>query len=199
VLTYAPSPLKILEQVPYDPAPSKHGPHLGTEWWVSTDGVKWDRPWRDTPATLDWRIYFGHEPMRLHDRMLFLTSNQLYNVPPAQGAKPGQHQEVYSLPANRVASTGSDAPASFTGRPFVMPAGGMYLNYEHSGSLAVELLDGEGTVLAGYGRAEGALPAGSALAAPLRWAGRTGAELAGRTVRMRFHTAKARVYALDRD
>ncbi len=197
VLTYAPSPAKILEQVPYDPAPSKHGPHLGTEWWVSTDGVKWDRPWRDTPATLDWRIYFGHEPMRLHDRLLFLTSNQLYNLPPAQGARPGQHQEVYSLPADRIASTGSDAPATFTSRPFVMPAGGLYLNYEYSGALAVELLDAAGRVLPGYARSAGGLTAGSALAEPLRWAGRTGAELAGRTVRVRFHTERARVYALS--
>ncbi len=199
VLTYAPSPLNILEQVPYDPAPSKHGPHLGTEWWVSNDGVKWDRPWRDTPATLDWRIYFGHEPMRLHDRMLFLTSNQLYNVPPAQGARPGQHQEVYSLPADRIASTGSDAPATFTSQPVVMPRGGLYLNYEHTGALAVELLDEQGKVLPGYARAQGALPAGSELAAPLRWAGQTGAEIASRTVRVRFHTTHARVYALYHD
>ena len=196
VLTYAPSPSSVLEQVPYDPAPSKHGPHLGTEWWVSTDGVKWDRPWRDTPATLDWRIYFGHEPMQLHDRMLFLTSNQLYNLPPAQGARPGQHQEVYSLPADRIASVGSDAPATFTGRPLVMPAGGLYLNFEHRGTLAMELLDEKGKVLPGYARSENTIPAGSAMAAPLRWAGRTGAELVGRTVRVRFHTANARVYAL---
>jgi hypothetical protein len=196
VLTYAPSPLNVLERVPYDPAPSKHGPHLGTEWWVSTDGVKWDRPWRDTPATHDWRIYFSHDPMRLHDRMLFLTSNQLYNLPPLSGARPGQHQEVYSLPADRIASTGSDAPATFTSRPFAMPAGGLYLNYEHTGTLAVELLDESGRVLSGYTRADGAIPTGSMLAAPLRWAGRTGAEVAGRTVRVRFHTAKARVYAL---
>jgi hypothetical protein len=131
--------------------------------------------------------------------MLFLTSNQLYNLPPAGGARPGQHQEVYSLPADRIASTGSDAPATFTSRPFVMPAGGVYLNYEHSGTLAVDLLDQQGKVLSGYARTGGSLPAGSALAAPLRWAGRTGSELAGRTLHLRFHTAKARVYALYHD
>lgn len=199
MLTYAPSPLAVLERVRYDPASSNHGPHLGTEWWVSADGEKWERPWRDTPATLDWRTFFGHEPMRLHDRLLFLTGNQLYNIPPLQGARPGQHQEIYSLPADRVASIGSDAPASFTSRPFVMPAGGLNLNYEHNGSLAVELLDEQGKVLSGYVRSDGAMAAGSALAAPVRWSGRDGAELAGRTVRVRFLTAHARVYALYRD
>ena len=70
---------------------------------------------------------------------------------------------------------------------------------EHGGALAVELLDEQGKVLPGYARSEGALPKASTLAAPLRWAGRTGTELAGRTVRMRFHTANARVYALYHD
>jgi hypothetical protein len=199
VLTYAPSPFNVLERVPYDPYPSKHGPHLGTEWWVSNDGVKWERPWRGTPATLDWRIYFGHEPMRLHDRMLFLTSNQLYNLPPAHGARSGQHQEVYSLPADRIASAGSDSPAVFTSRAFAMPASGLFLNYEHAGTLAVELLDEQGRVLPGYGRSDGFLPAGSAIAAPLRWSGQPGGDLAGRTVHLRFHSEKSRVYALYRD
>jgi len=196
VLTYAPSPFNVLERVPYDPYPSQHGPHLGTEWWVSTDGVTWERPWRGTPATLDWRIYFGHEPMRLHDRMLFLTSNQLYNLPPVHGARPGQHQEVYSLPADRVASAGSESPASFTSRPFPMPAGGLFLNYENDGTLAVELLDEQGRVLPGYEKSSGVLPAGGAVAAALQWSGRTGGDLAGRTVRVRFHSEKSRVYAL---
>jgi hypothetical protein len=196
VLTYAPSPAKVMEEVPYDPAPSKHGPHLGTEWWVSADGVKWDRPWRDTPASLDWRIYFGHEPMRLHDRLLFLTSNQLYNLPPAQGARPGQHQEVYSLPLDRIASAGSHAPASFTSRPFVLAAGGLSLNYESEGRLAVELLDASGRPVEGSALE---LPRGGAIAAPLRWDPRVTAALAGREIQLRFLTEKARVYALYYD
>ncbi len=196
VLTYAPSPAEILTQVPYDPAPSKHGPHLGTEWWVSTDGVKWDRPWRDTPATLDWRIYFGHAPMRLHGRLLFLTSNQLYNVPPAQGARPGQHQEVYSLPADRIASVGSDASATFTSRPFALPAGGLFLNYENKGRLAVELIDASGQPVAGR---TVELPRGDAIAAPIRWDRAVAPVPDGRELRLRFRTENARVFALYRD
>ena len=53
--------------------------------------------------------------------------------------------------------------------------------------------------MSGYSRADGTLPTGSMLAAPLRWAGRTGAEVAGRTVRVRFHTPNARIYALYRN
>ena len=100
------------------------------------------------------------------------------------------------MPADRVASIGSDAPASFTSRPLVMPPGGLYVNFEHSGALAVELLDDHAKVLPGFARSEGAIPAGSALAAPLHWAGKNGADLAGRTVRVRFYTENARVYAL---
>jgi len=198
-MPYAPSPFNVLERAPYDVYPSKHGPHLGTEWWVSADGVKWERPWRDTPATLDWRIYFGHAPMRLHDRLLFLTSNQLYNLPPDHGARPGVPQELYSLPLDRIASAGSTAPASFSSHPFVMPAGGLVLNYENTGALAVELLDERGNPISGYTRENGVLPRGGAIAHPLQWGPRTGAELAGRPVRIRFHTQETRVYALYRN
>lgn len=205
VLTYAPSPELVLERYPYDPYPSKHGPHLGTEWWISDDGVKWERPYRNTSATPDLRIYFNHAPLVRNNRLLFLTSNQIYNLPQPSGtprrngAAPGKPMEVYSLPVDRIASAGSVAPASFASQSFAMPAGGLFLNYEHRGGLAVELLDAQGRVLPGYGRADGTLPAGSALAAPVRWSGRTGAELAGRPVRLRFYTENARVYALYHD
>lgn len=192
-MTYAPSPFNVLERTPYDVYPSKHGPHLATEWWVSADGMKWERPWRDTPATLDWRIYFGHAPMRMHDRMLFLTSNQLYNLPPDHGARPGTPQEVYSLPLDRIGSVGSHALASFTSRPFVMTSGGVSLNYENEGRLTVELVDAAGKVVSGTAQE---LPRGSEIAGPLRWGTRVAAEIAGREVRIRFHTEKARVYAL---
>lgn len=205
VLTYAPSPANIFDKYPYDRRPSKHGPHLGTEWWVSDDGVKWERPYRTTPATPDLRIYFNHAPLVRNNRLVFLTSNQIYNnvpaenAPPRHGAPDGTPMEAYSLPVDRIASAGSVASASFASRPFKMPAGGLFLNYEHDGSLAVELLDEQGRVLRGYGRADGQLPKGSALAAPLRWSKRDGSELAGRTVRVRFHTTNARVYALGQE
>jgi len=205
VLTYAPSPPNIFEQYPYDRRPSKHGPHFSTEWWVSDDGVNWERPYRHTPATPDLRIYFNHAPLIRNNRLLFLMSNQIYNhvppenAPPRHGAPPGTPMEVYSLPIDRIASTGSQAPASFASLPFTMSAGGLYLNYEHHGSLAVELLDDRGRVIPGFTREEGRLSAGSALAAPLLWSGRDGAEFAGRTVRVRFHTENARVYALSHD
>lgn len=205
MLNYAPSPALVLERNPYDPYPSKHGPHLSTEWWLSDDGVKWERPYRDTPATSDLRIYFNHAPLVRHNRLLFMMSNQIYNFPPFggesgfHGARPGKDMEVYSLPVDRIASAGSEAPARFTSKTFVMPAGGLRLNYEHKGALSVELLDEQGRVVRGYSKNENSLPAGSRLAESLRWGDRTGTELAGRSMRLRFHTENARVYALYHD
>jgi hypothetical protein len=45
VLTYAASPL----------TPRKHGPQLGTEWWVGDDDAHWERPAREVNATVSAR------------------------------------------------------------------------------------------------------------------------------------------------
>lgn len=82
IMFYAVAPPNFLATFPYDaPGNATHGPHVTTEWIVSSDLQHWERPFRNVKATENWRIYFSHAPLVLHDRMLFLTGNQIYNFP----------------------------------------------------------------------------------------------------------------------
>jgi len=195
-MRYAPSPFNVLERYPYDPYPSKHGPHLDTEWWLSADGEKWDRPFRNQPAARDWRIYFGHAPMRLHDRLLFLASNQNYNLPPDHGAREGQNLEIYSVPIDRIAGVVLGPEGEVITPEFSMPAHGLALNYRHKGRLQVALEAPDGAPLADYTLGHGSVPPGDAVAQPLVWGGRDGGALAGRKVRLRLVGRDAKIFAL---
>ncbi len=194
VMWYAAAPPAFLDRFPYDPYPSKHGPHVRTEWIVSSDLKTWERPFREVKAAEDVRLYFMHAPLVLHDRMLFLVSNQNYDYPLEGGAKPGQNNEIYSLPIDRVISANGAGRASFTTKPFVMPKVALHLNAE--GALAVEALDADGRVVRGFEKAKNVLSNLDELHHKLKWNGAETAALAGQTVRLRFHLQNARVYSL---
>jgi hypothetical protein len=194
IMWYAAAPAGFLDRYPYDDYPSKHGPHVSTEWLVSSDLKRWERPFRGFPATRDLRLYFTHAPMVLHDRLLFLVSNQNFNYPHYHGARPGQNLEVYGLPLDRIVSAGGGAGASFSTRPFRMPEAPLHLNAE--GDLAVELVDEAGRTVPGYERTACALSRMDAMHHRLSWSGRPTSALAGRTLRVRFHLGGARVYSL---
>ncbi|MGH9842545.1 MAG: hypothetical protein ACREEM_27705 [Blastocatellia bacterium] len=195
VMFYAVAPPPFLATFPSDaPGNATHGPHVTTEWIVSADLRRWERPFRNRKATEDWRIYFAHAPLMLHDRMLFLTGNQIYNFPPQQAARPGQNNEIYSVPIDRIVSASGSSGASFSTKPFVMPKDALHLNA--AGSLAVEVLDASGQVIRGFEKAKNSLSNLDELHHRMQWNGADTTALAGQTVRMRFHLQAARVYSL---
>ena len=74
VLNYAASAL----------TPRKHAPQLDTEWWVSRDGLKWERPYRDVNAVGDsfpGVVCITHNPLLIDGMVLFHTGNQLLGIP----------------------------------------------------------------------------------------------------------------------
>lgn len=192
LMTYAPSPDNVIRRFPYGPPPSKHGPHVKAEWIVSADGEHWERLYRreEHRATKDVRIFFFHEPMILHDRLLFLIGNQsyihqqIYEGDPVAGALPGQNLEVYSLPIDRIAGAAGPAGGTFATKPFVCPEEPLHLNV--NGAVRVEVLGEDGTVMPGFER-QLCVAEGDRLHAPLTWNGHTTAALAGSTIRLRFH------------
>ena len=130
----------------------------------------------------------------LHDRLLFLTANQLYNFPPEHGARPGQNNEIYSVPLDRIIGAGAGAGASFATKPFVMPPNALYLNA--AGALAVEILDAKNQVIRGFEKEKNVLAKLDELHHRLKWNGADTTALTGQTVRLRFHLEAARVYSL---
>jgi hypothetical protein len=174
---YAASPL----------TPGKHGPHLTCEWWVSADGTRWERPWRGVDAHGDAAYAVKMAPMWFGKEMLFWVSGQ-----------------VLGLPAYRVASIASRSNAEFSSRAFEMPAQMLLLNASvpegrglfNQAYVTVELQDEMGRAIPGYEHDKCILKGVDDIRIPLQWGTRTGKELAGRKVMLRFRLRSAHIYAV---
>lgn len=209
IMYMAVAPTTFLRAFPYDAPPSLHGPHVTTEWIVTSDLLHWQRPFRGIPATDDVRIYFMHEPMELHDRLLFQVPNQIYanhvtNPIPAGavrrgpaavvGANFGQNIEVYSVPQDRIAGVKCSGSSSFTTKAFVCPPGPLHLNAQ--GTVAIEVLAEDGRLLPGFEGTRCQLSDVDALHAKLQWGDHDSRALAGRKIRLSFRAASAVVYSV---
>ena len=174
---YAASPL----------TPDKHGPHLACEWWVSADGINWQRPWRKVAAQGDAPYPIKMTPMWFGREMLFWL--------------PGQ---VWGLPEYRVAAVGSQSNAEFSSAAFSMPGTTLLLNASvpsghglfNQAYVQVELRNERDNVIPGYERDKCLLQGIDDSRIPLRWGDKMGEELTGKKVSLRFHLRSARIYAL---
>ena len=174
---YAASPL----------TPDKHGPHLTCEWWVSADGINWQRPWRSMAAQGDAPYPIKMTPMWFGREMLFWVGG-----------------EVWGLPEYRVAGIGSRSNAEFSSSVFSMPDHTLLLNAAvpgghglfHQAYVQVELRDERNKAIPGYERDKCLLQNIDETRIALRWGDKTGKELAGRKVTLRLYLRSARIYAL---
>ena len=167
--------------------PDVHGPHLGCEWWVSADGVRWNRPWRDVDAHGNAPYPVKMAPMWFGREMLFWTSGV-----------------VMGLPEYRLASIGARSNAEFSSRAIEMPDRPLLLNASvpigrglfNQAYVAVEIRDASGNVIPGYEYDKCILQGVDDTRIPLSWEGRDGTELAGQKVQFRFYLRSARIYAI---
>ncbi len=201
MLNYAASPGAANVRHPH----SKHGPHLGTEWWVSTDGLAWRRPFRDVFAAGEASGTVSHTPITIGGRHVWLY-----------------HDGVFGLPEDRLFFAGALANCEFSTPLFAMPTRPLVLNAEFGydghpargmrgqGYLMAELRDEAGAVIPGFerercllhdvdGPARRLYQTDRGLATRLHWQGRLTRELAGRRVTLRLYLRDARVYALGED
>ena len=182
VLNYAASPL----------VPRKHGPQLDTEWWVSHDGLRWDRPYRDVNAVGDafpGVVNITHNPMLIDGLLVFHFGNQLL----------GMKQD-------RISYVGARASAEFSTAPFPVPAADLCLNAtipsptrEYAAQQAYVMAavwDDHGRVVPGFEAEKCLIQNSDRVDAPLRWNQKSARELAGRTISLRFYLRSANVYAV---
>jgi hypothetical protein len=181
VLNYAGSPL----------TPLKHGPQLDNEWWTSPDGLRWERPAR------------GINVLGVFPAIPRLESNPL--VSDSMIVFP-RGKMLLGLEIDRISYIGARANGEFSTRPFVMPEADLLLNAASpaperpfAGKQAyvmVAVVDASGTVLPGFEATKCVFTERDAVDLPLRWDGKSARELAGRTVRLRFHLRSANIYAV---
>ncbi len=182
VLNYAASPL----------SPGKHGPQLDNEWWVSQDGLRWERPARGVNA-LDvfpqlLRLDTTH-PLVVGGQILFPKGDRLLG-----------------LPADRITYVAARANAEFTTRRFEMPRGDLLLNAavpsldrpfaRDQAYVMVAVLDEAGTVIPGFEAQKCVIHGEDRPDIPLRWGDASAGQLAGRKVRLRFMLRSASIYAV---
>ncbi|MCL5271249.1 MAG: hypothetical protein M1457_12035 [bacterium] len=181
-LNYAASPL----------TPRKHGPQLDTEWWVSRDGLTWDRPYRGINAlgaAFPGYPCITHNPMMIDGMLLFHFGNQLF----------GMKQD-------RISYVGARANGEFSTPPFSMPDADLRLNAAAPSPdrafaagqayVMAAVLDDKGKIVPGFEPGKCVIQNADAIDLPLRWNGKSARELAGRNVRLRFFLRGANIYAV---
>lgn len=173
---YARSPLMIGE----------HGPHISCEWWVSHDGLRWQRPARDMHVG----VFTTCTPFVVEDRLCFLEYNTMRR---------------YSTPIDRITWVGSQSNAEFSSRLFEAPERPLTVNIESgTGTLLpdqdyvmVEVRQPDGHVIEGYEREKCVFIDVDGTALPLRWGEKDTTGLVGRDVCLRFYLRDARIYAVN--
>ena len=198
MLNYAASPELANTRYPW----SKHGPHLGGEWWISDDGFQWRRPFREVHASGEANGIVRHAPMYYDGQLLWIYSDG-----------------IYGLPENRIFYAGSFASAAFSTPSFVLPESPLALDAAfgfHSqerrgmrgqGYIMAEIMDEEGHVLEGFEKERciihdlesEAVRYGQMQGHRIRlsWQGETTEQLGSSKVQLRLYLRDARIYALS--
>lgn len=160
--------------------PGKHSGLYRMEVAFSSDGVRWERPYR----SVDLGVWSYADPF-VHRGDLCMVASRL-------GAL-----SLYRMRMDGLASCEAIGEGSFCTRPFIVPADDVTLNADcRRGTVSVEVLDASGATIPGYEPERCRLGGNDSTCIPLRWDGRGLSTLAGRTVRLRFTLRSARIYAL---
>jgi hypothetical protein len=171
----------------------KHAPQLDTEWWVSRDGLGWERPYREINAVGDsfpGVVCITHNPLLIDGMVLFHFGNRLLGVP-----------------QDRISYVAARANAEFSTLPFAMPGADLELNAAvpsadrafatQQAYVMVAVLDDKGQVVPGFEAEKCVIQSADKIDLPLRWEGRSARDLAGRTLRLRVHLRSASIYAVS--
>ena len=184
VLNYAAS------AIPFGTPPvgaNGHGPALDTEWWISRDGLHWERPFRDINAG---QMFLHHNPMIIDGRMLFHNDDGLYTIPE-------DRITCVTARANGVFDT---LQFQSSGKPFKLNAkvpGGSYPIYPEQAYIMAELIDEADRVFPGYEKERCLLQQKlDARDIPLRWGERDGHELQGKKMHIRFYLRASDIFAV---
>ncbi len=169
-----------------------HGPQLGTEWWISRDGLNWSRPFRDINATENATNFIQHNPIVIDGKLLFHMLGW---------------KGVWGIPEDRITYVTSWANGIFETLQFPMPGKTLKLNAKIPGDaypeghiqayVMAELIDDCDRVIPGYEREKCLLrPIEDSLSIDLKWKGKNGKELSGHKVRIRFYMRASYLYAV---
>ncbi len=175
--------------------PFPHGPLLGYEWWIGKDGLKWQRPFRETSALEETRhpfAYFLFQPLVVGHELRW---------PMSSGA--------YALDRRRMFYVYSQANAELTTREFVLSGQPIVaeVSFEsvrrhadqfiRQGYLMAELLDAENRIVPGFERDKCVFSHGPETRLALKWGERVLPEPAAGTFRLRLLFRDVRLFSIS--
>jgi hypothetical protein len=171
-----------------------HGPQLGAEWWLSRDGLSWQRPYRRSDAPLDALpmsfLYGLTTPLRAGRLLRWNCAGRLFEADSRRLLGVGCRSNA-SIVTPELERSGVPLRlhVSFESERLNRSAG------FRQGYVALELLDAGGNVVPGFEREKCVFEVGSGDVLEPRWEGRP-APAAG-TIRLRIMLRDARVYSLE--
>jgi hypothetical protein len=181
VLNYAASPLTA----------RKHAPQLDNEWWTSADGLRWERPARGVNAL----EVFPQVP-RLEMPPMVIGGNLLWL----------RGRMLLGLPEDRISGVSARANGEFSTKPFKMPEADLLLNAavpaterpfaKDQAYVMVAALDDKGETMPGFEADKCVIREEDRRDIPLKWGDVSARQLAGKTIRLRFHIRSANIYAV---
>lgn len=170
---------------------TKHGPPYLCEWAISRDGIEWDRNFRDTNVIEHqfWLTVQG--PFFREGRFRFYKPDG----------------SIASLSEDRVFYATCRANGEFTTPIFTMPAGGLALN-AYAGYRPAEGATGQAYIMAelrapsgaaipGYEREKCLYENTEGQNLPMKWEDKSGGDLAGKQVQLRFYLRDAKIYSVN--
>lgn len=170
---------------------TKHGPRSEVEWAISRDGLNWSRPFRDIDATARITALAVQGPLVRQGMLRFYERDRA----------------ISSIPEGRIFSVTGRGNCEFSTPVFPMPANGLSLNasclyYPVEGDfgrayLMAELRDEQNRVLPGYEREKCLFENQEGQALPLAWEGKTGSDLRGTAILVRFFFREAKLFSIS--
>lgn len=130
--------------------PWPHGPFLNYEWWISSDGLTWERPFRENSGLEEIPLdlaYHLMQPIKFGDELRWTSNDQVYSI--------NQRRMFYAYcRANAEIVTSSFSPSE---KPISVEVSFESVKRQeapplHQGYLMAELLDENGEVIPGFER-----------------------------------------------
>ncbi len=176
-------------------SPFPHGPFLGCEWWVSSDGLAWERPFRDSSALEGMPRAFTYNlpaPIEVGEELRWVASGHSYSL--------DRRRLFYAC--SRANAEVTTKTLTLSGRPLELEVSFEAERREEegafrSGYLMAELLDEAGQVIPGFEREKAVYLVSEATNLPLRWGERLLPEAAaGTQVQLKLYFRDMRLYSL---
>ena len=180
-------------------SPWPHGSFLSYEWWISNDGIEWNRPFRNSsrldnaPYELAYRFM---QPMKIENELRWVAENRVYTLNRYRifYTYSRANAEILTKPLQLRVDTPIALMVDFFDRSIdYSPNLGDALN---QGYIMAELVDQAGQVIPGFERGKCTFQASEERKLTLKWDNKSLPDNLDNPVQLRIFFRDARLYSV---